>query len=598
MKKGSPPDARRGGKPHSKESRFIRFSYCYSPTLKATPADAEVVSHKLLLRAGMVRRLTSGLYIYLPLGLKIIDKIANVVREEVNASGFQELLMPMVQPADLWKETGRWEHYGKELLRFKDRNEREYCLGPTHEEVITDLVRGEVRSYRQLPVRLYQIQSKFRDEIRPRFGLMRGREFMMKDGYSFDADSAGAEQSYKLMYDAYTRIFRRLGLKFRAVEADTGSIGGNFSHEFMVLADTGEDTIAFCHDCDYAANVERAEVVWKGAPCAVACPEHEKVATPGAHSVEEVAAMLRVPAAAIVKTMLFNVDGKTVAVLVRGDREVNDIKLKNLLKAQDVDLAGAATVEALTHAPVGFAGPVGLDVPIYADLELQGATDYVTGANAADAHFKHVDLRRDAVITAWADLRAITAEDVCPRCGGRIELTKGIEVGHIFMLGLKYSEAMHAAFLDENGKEQLMIMGCYGIGVSRVAASAIEQNHDENGIVFPPPVAPFECILLNLDPRNADVTAKAEEIYAMLQGLGVDVLLDDREERPGVKFKDADLLGAPKQLVVGGKGLARGIVECKDRRSGEKGELSVEDIEEGFSQWAVAVRRGWEAQQA
>ncbi len=598
MKKGSPPDARRGGKPHSKEARFMRFSSCYIPTLKESPADAEVVSHKLLLRAGMVRRLTSGLYIYLPLGLKIIDKIANVVREEVNASGFQELLMPMVQPADLWKETGRWEHYGKELLRFKDRNEREYCLGPTHEEVITDLVRGEVRSYRQLPVRLYQIQSKFRDEIRPRFGLMRGREFMMKDGYSFDADSAGAEQSYKLMYDAYTRIFRRLGLKFRAVEADTGSIGGNFSHEFMVLADTGEDTIAFCHDCDYAANVERAEVVWKGAPCAVACPEHEKVATPGAHSVEEVAAMLRVPAAAIVKTMLFNVDGKTVAVLVRGDREVNDIKLKNLLKAQDVDLAGAATVEALTRAPVGFAGPVGLDVPIYADLELQGATDYVTGANAADAHFKHVDLRRDAVVTAWADLRAITAEDVCPRCGGRIELTKGIEVGHIFMLGLKYSEAMHAAFLDENGKEQLMIMGCYGIGVSRVAASAIEQNHDENGIVFPPPVAPFECILLNLDPRNADVTAKAEEIYAMLQGLGVDVLLDDREERPGVKFKDADLLGAPMQLVVGGKGLARGIVECKDRRSGEKGELSVEDIEEGFSQWAAAVRRGWEAQQA
>ena len=598
MKKGSPPDARRGGKPHSKEARFMRFSSCYIPTLKESPADAEVVSHKLLLRAGMVRRLTSGLYIYLPLGLKIIDKIANVVREEVNASGFQELLMPMVQPADLWKETGRWEHYGKELLRFKDRNEREYCLGPTHEEVITDLVRGEVRSYRQLPVRLYQIQSKFRDEIRPRFGLMRGREFMMKDGYSFDADSAGAEQSYKLMYDAYTRIFRRLGLKFRAVEADTGSIGGNFSHEFMVLADTGEDTIAFCHDCDYAANVERAEVVWKGAPCAVACPEHEKVATPGAHSVEEVAAMLRVPAAAIVKTMLFNVDGKTVAVLVRGDREVNDIKLKNLLKAQDVDLAGAATVEALTRAPVGFAGPVGLDVPIYADLELQGETDYVTGANAADAHFKHVDLRRDAVVTAWADLRAITAEDVCPRCGGRIELTKGIEVGHIFMLGLKYSEAMHAAFLDENGKEQLMIMGCYGIGVSRVAASAIEQNHDENGIVFPPPVAPFECILLNLDPRNAEVTAKAEEIYAMLQGLGVDVLLDDREERPGVKFKDADLLGAPMQLVVGGKGLARGIVECKDRRSGEKGELSVEDIEEGFSQWAAAVRRGWEAQQA
>ncbi|WP_297826583.1 proline--tRNA ligase [uncultured Desulfovibrio sp.] len=576
----------------------MRFSSCYIPTLKESPADAEVVSHKLLLRAGMVRRLTSGLYVYLPLGLRAIDKIANVVREEVNASGFQELLMPMVQPADLWKETGRWEHYGKELLRFKDRNERDYCLGPTHEEVITDLVRGEVRSYRQLPVRLYQIQSKFRDEIRPRFGLMRGREFVMKDAYSFDADSAGAERSYRLMYDAYTRIFRRLGLRFRAVEADTGSIGGNFSHEFMVLADTGEDTIAFCHDCEYAANVERADVAWKGTPCADACPKHEKVATPGAHSVEEVAAMLGVPATAIVKTMLFNVDGSTVAVLVRGDREVNDIKLKNLLKAQNVELAGAAAVESLTRAPVGFAGPVGLDVPVYADLELQGATDYVTGANAADAHFRHVDLRRDAVITAWADLRVITAEDACPRCGGRMELTRGIEVGHIFMLGLKYSEAMHAAFLDENGKEQLMIMGCYGIGVSRVAAAAIEQNHDENGIVFPPPLAPFECILLNLDPRSDEVTAKAEEIYAMLQGMGVDVLLDDREERPGVKFKDADLLGSPMQLVVGGKGLARGIVECKDRRSGEKGELAVEDIARAFSQWAAGVRRGWEARQA
>lgn len=576
----------------------MRFSSCYIPTLKESPADAEVVSHKLLLRAGMVRRLTSGLYIYLPLGLRVIDKIAGVVREEINAAGFQELLMPMVQPADLWKETGRWEHYGKELLRFKDRNEREYCLGPTHEEVITDLVRGEVRSYRQLPVRLYQIQGKFRDEIRPRFGLMRGREFIMKDAYSFDADSAGAERSYRLMHEAYTRIFRRLGLRFRAVEADTGSIGGNFSHEFMVLADTGEDTIAFCHDCDYAANVERAEVVWKGTPCAETCPEHERVATPGAHSVEEVAAMLRVPATAIVKTMLFNVDGGTVAVLVRGDREVNDIKLKNLLNAQNVELAGAATVQSLTGAPVGFAGPVGLNVPIYADLELQGATDYVTGANAADAHFRHVDLRRDAAVTAWADLRVITAEDVCPHCGGRMELTRGIEVGHIFMLGLKYSEAMRAAFLDESGKEQLMIMGCYGIGVSRVAAAAIEQNHDENGIVFPPPLAPFECILLNLDPRNDEVTAKAEEIYAMLQGMGVDVLLDDREERPGVKFKDADLLGAPMQLVVGGKGLARGIVECKDRRSGEKGELSVEHIEEGFSQWAAAVRRGWEARQA
>ena len=571
----------------------MRFSSCYIPTLKESPADAEVVSHKLLLRAGMVRRLTSGLYIYLPLGLRVINKISRIVREEMEKAGFRELLMPMVQPADLWKETGRWEHYGKELLRFKDRNEREYCLGPTHEEVITDLVRGEVRSYRQLPVRLYQVQTKFRDEIRPRFGLMRGREFVMKDAYSFDATAEAAEKSYKIMYDAYMSSFSRLGLRFRAVEADTGSIGGSFSHEFMVLADTGEDTIAFCHDCEYAANVERAEVAWRGSPAAADCPAMEKIATPGAHSVEDLTALLGVPASAIVKTMLFKVDGQTVAVLVRGDREVNDIKLKNLLKAQDVELADAATVQAVTAAPVGFAGPVGLGVPVYADVELQGATDYVVGANAADAHIKHVDLVRDVAVTAWADMRAITAQDQCPRCAGRMELTKGIEVGHIFMLGLKYSEAMHAVFLDENGKEQTMIMGCYGIGVSRVAAAAIEQNHDENGIVFPPPVAPFECVLLNLDPRSEEVNAKVEEIYALLQGMGIEVLLDDREERPGVKFKDADLLGIPMQLVVGGKGLGRGIVECKDRRTGEKGELSAASLEQDFVAWAEKVRQGW-----
>ena len=512
----------------------MRFSNCYIPTLKESPADAEVISHKLLLRAGMVRRLTSGMYTYLPLGLRVLEKISRVVREEMAVANFEELLMPMVQPADLWKESGRWEHYGKELLRFKDRNEREYCLGPTHEEVITDLVRGEVRSYRQLPVRLYQIQTKFRDEIRPRFGLMRGREFIMKDGYSFDATEEGSQQNYWACHAAYKRIFQRLGLKFRPVEADSGSIGGSFSHEFMVLADTGEDTIAFCHSCDYAANVERAEVAWNGQPCTQTCAPAEKVATPNAHTVEEVAALLGVATSSVVKTMLFKVDGKAVAVLVRGDREVNDIKLKNLLNAQDVVMADAATVQEITKAPVGFAGPVGLEIPVYADAELQAGTDYVVGANAGDAHLVHVDLKRDATVAAWADLRAITPEDKCPRCGGHIELTRGIEVGHVFMLGRKYSDAMHAAFLDENGKEQIMIMGCYGIGVSRVAAAAIEQNNDEHGIVFPPPMAPYDCILLNLDPRNDEVNAKVEQIYAMLKDMGVDVLMDDREERPGV----------------------------------------------------------------
>ena len=576
----------------------MRFSSCYIPTLKETPAEAEVASHKLLLRAGMVRKLTSGVYIYLPLGLRAIDNVARVVREEMNAAGFQELLMPSVIPGDLWKETGRWEHYGKELLRFKDRNDRDYCLGPTHEEVITDLVRGEVRSYRQLPVRLYQIQSKFRDEIRPRFGLMRGREFVMKDGYSFDVDDAAADASYAIMYETYMRIFRRLGLRFRAVEADTGSIGGSFSHEFMVLAETGEDTIAACTACQYAANVERAEVVWKGTPCADACPAREQVPTPGAHSVEEVSAMLGVTPDRVVKTMLFAVDGKHVAVLVRGDREVNDIKLKNLLKAQDVQLAAAPAVEALTRAPVGFAGPVGLDVPIYADAELQGGTDYVVGANAPDAHLLHVDLKRDATVTAYADLRAIAAEDCCPRCGAPIELPKGIEVGHIFKLGTKYSDAMHAVFLDESGKERVMIMGCYGIGVSRVVAAAIEQNTDENGIIFPPQIAPVQCILLNLDPGKADIAAKAEEIHDLLEGQGVSVLLDDREERPGVKFKDADLIGAPMQLIVGGKGLGRGIVECKDRRTGEKGELPLDNLAGALSVWMDGVRQGWQARMA
>ena len=576
----------------------MRFSSSYIPTLKETPAEAEVVSHKLLLRAGMVRKLTSGVYIYLPLGLRAIDNVARVVREEMNAAGFQELLMPMVIPGDLWKETGRWDHYGKELLRFKDRNDRDYCLGPTHEEVITDLVRGEVRSYRQLPVRLYQIQSKFRDEIRPRFGLMRGREFVMKDGYSFDVDDAGADASYKLMYDTYMRIFSRLGLRFRAVEADTGSIGGNFSHEFMVLAETGEDTIAACTACQYAANVERAEVVWKGTPCTETCAPCETVPTPGAHSVEEVSALLGIAPSSVVKTMLFTVDGRHVAVLVRGDREVNDIKLKNLLKAQEVQLATAAVVEELTHAPVGFAGPVGLEVPVYADLELQGATDYVVGANAADAHLRHVDLKRDARITAYADLRAITAEDCCPRCGAPIELPKGIEVGHIFKLGTKYSDAMHAVFLDETGKEQVMIMGCYGIGVSRVVAAAIEQNNDENGTIFPPQIAPVQCMVLNLDPGKEEVSARADALHDLLEGQGVTVLLDDREERPGVKFKDADLIGAPMQLVVGGKGLARGIVECKDRRTGEKGELPLDTLDESLAAWMDGVRQGWQTRMA
>lgn len=573
----------------------MRWSKFFIPTLKQAPADAEVVSHKLLVRAGMVRKLTSGIYVYLPLGLRTLKKAAQIVRDEMNDAGAQEVLLPMVQPADLWQETGRWDFYGKELLRFKDRHDRDYCLGPTHEEVMTDLVRGEVKSYRQLPLNLYQIQTKFRDEIRPRFGLMRGREFMMKDAYSFDADEAGAEVSYRAMFDAYMRIFTRMGLKFRAVEADSGSIGGNFSHEFMVLADTGEDTIAACTACRYAANVERAEVVWSGTPCATPCPPAEEVPTPGAHTVEEVCALLDVPPAALIKTLLFVADGQPVAVLVRGDREVNDIKLKNLLNAGSVEFASPEQVADWTGAPVGFAGPVKLSgvTRVYADNELQSGNDWITGANKGDTHLRHVDLRRDAAATEYADLRMVTAQDRCPRCGGRMDLPKGIEVGHVFKLGLKYSRAMNATFLDENGREQTMIMGCYGIGVSRVVAACIEQNNDDGGIVFPPPLAPFEVVLLNLDVKNAEVLERVNDIYGRLRMEHVDVLLDDRDERPGVKFKDADLIGVPMQLVVGGKGLARGIVEAKDRRTGEKAELSLENFMEDFKAWQTRVMLGW-----
>lgn len=571
----------------------MRYSAAYIPTLKENPADADVVSHRLLTRAGMIRKLASGLYTYLPLGLKLVEKISRVVREEMNAAGFQEILMPAVQPAELWRETGRWDQYGKELLRFKDRNDHDYCLGPTHEEVITDLARGEARSYRRLPLRLYQIQTKFRDEIRPRFGLMRGREFIMKDAYSFDVDQAGAEESYKLMRDAYDRIFSRLGLRFRAVEADSGSIGGNFSHEYMVLADAGEDVVATCENCDYAANVERAEVAGNFSPPAVACPPIESVPTPGSHTVSEVCAALAVPPQKLVKTLLFNVDGHIVAVLVRGDREVNTVKLKKALNAREVELADRAEVEALTGAPLGFAGPVGLSVPVYADNELIAANDYVTGANRGDEHLLHVDLKRDADVTAWLDLREITPEDPCPRCGGKIKITRGIEVGHVFMLGLKYSEPMGAVFLDENGEEKNMIQGCYGIGVSRVAAAAIEQNNDAKGIVFPPEIAPIDCAILNLDPRDENVTREAEKIYGELSAAGLDCLLDDRSERPGVKFNDADLLGAPVQIILGSRSVAKGVAELKDRRTGEKTEIPLERFAAEFRNWRESVLAGW-----
>ncbi len=573
----------------------MRLSRYYAPTLKESPAEAEVISHKLLLRAGLIRKLTAGVYTYLPLGLRALNNVARIVREEMDRAGALEILMPSVQPADLWKESGRWDVYGRELLRFVDRHDRESCLGPTHEEVVTDLVRHEIRSYRQLPVNLYQVQTKFRDEIRPRFGLMRGREFVMKDAYSFDKDDAGADSSYQSMYDAYARIFTRLGLKFRAVSADSGAIGGSFSHEFMVLAETGEDTIVACPACDYGANLEKAESVVPPRGDIPPCPPSVSVPTPGVHTVEEVSLFLGVAPARIVKTLLYMADGAPVAGLVRGDRELNEIKLKNLLAAADIRLATPEEVTALTGAPVGFAGPIGLsqDVKIYADQELACGTDWIVGANAADLHLRQVDLERDARIAAFADLRQVAPGDVCPKCGALLDFTKGIEVGHVFKLGLKYSKALNATFLDEAGKEQYMIMGCYGIGVSRIVAACIEQNNDASGIVFPPPIAPFEAVIINLSPKDETAVAKADELYAALTKTGVETLLDDRDERPGVKFKDADLIGLPIQLTLGGKGLARGIVETKDRRTGEKGELPLEGFMEAFMGWRETVRKGW-----
>jgi prolyl-tRNA synthetase len=575
----------------------MRLSRYYIPTLKEDPADAEVISHKLLMRAGMIRKLTSGIYNYLPLGLRSVNKVARIVREEMDRAGAMEVLLPMVQPADLWQETGRWDYYGKELLRLKDRHNRDYCLGPTHEEIITDLVRGEIKSYKQLPVNLYQIQTKFRDEVRPRFGLMRGREFIMKDAYSFDSNEEGAEKSYWAMFEAYKAAFSRIGLRFKPVQADSGAIGGDFSHEFMVLADTGEDTIASCKSCEFGANLEKAKVAMPEGECLrnAQCPPMEPVSTPGQHTVDEVCAFLGITADKLIKTLIFMVDGKPVVGLVRGDREINDVKLRNLVGGNEIEMADEATVKQITGAPVGFAGPAGLadGVPVYADNELCLATDWVAGGNAADTHVRHLSLGRDCAVEKFADLRVIDPADPCPECGGAIEFTKGIEVGHVFKLGLKYSKKMEATFLDENGKTQYMIMGCYGIGVSRIVASAIEQNNDEGGCCFPPSIAPFEAVLISLGGKDEAVAEKAEELYADLMGLGVDVCYDDRKERPGVKFAEADLIGYPMQLVLGGKGLAGGIIEAKDRKSGEKIELPLDGFAEAFTAWRKDIWAKW-----
>ena len=556
----------------------MRVSRALIPTLREDPGEAETVSHRLMLRAGLIRKVAAGIYTYLPLGLRIIRNIEAIVREEMDRAGAQEILMPIASPAELWKETGRWDFYGKELLRFKDRHERDFCLGPTHEEVVTDLFRREVRSYRQFPANFYQIQTKFRDEIRPRFGLMRGREFIMKDAYSFDRDEAGARLSYQQMYDAYTRIFTRCGLTFRAVEADTGLIGGTSSHEFMVLADTGEETIVYTEGGTYAANVERAELL----PEPDAPPEPQQplqaVPTPQASTVEQVTALLKISSRQLVKTLLYSAGKETVAVLVRGDHEVNPIKLARLLGVVETTMATPETVMSVTGAPVGFAGPIGLrKVRIFADHAVKNVRNMVVGANKAETHYLNANWDRDFTVTQFADLRNAQAGDPSPRGDGPLRVVKGIEVGHVFMLGTKYSQAMSARYLDQQGQEQLAVMGCYGIGIGRTAASAVEQNHDAKGIIWPLPIAPFHVHLLPLSPSEA-VTKKAEDLYHRFTEAGIEVLWDDRDERAGVKFNDADLIGVPFQLLLGEKNLAQGFVEWKERKTGQVQKLTPEQV--------------------
>jgi len=558
----------------------MRFSLMYLPTLKEVPSEAEVISHRLMLRAGMIRRLAAGIYSYLPYGLLAIRRVEEIVREEMNRAGAQEVLLPAVQPAELWQESGRWDFYGKELLRLKDRHQRDFCFGPTHEEVITDLVRHEVRSYRQLPLNLYQIQTKFRDEIRPRFGLMRGREFIMKDGYSFDVDDAAAGRSYQVMREAYNRIFARCGLDFRAVEADSGTIGGSFSHEFVVLADSGEDAVASCEACDYAANIEKAESRVPEAPVPEAEPEMpvpEEVATPDCAAVDEVAAFFRVGSDRIAKSMIFESDLGFCMVVVPGDYEVNEVKVRAVLGAEWLEVPPPARVADELGLPVGYLGPLGVSIPVLVDRRIPLLGALVCGANRSGYHLRNVVWGRDLKADRLYDLVTVRAGDACPRCGGALRIDRGIEVGHIFKLGTKYSEKLKASYLDAEGEERLMVMGCYGSGIGRTVAAAIEQNHDENGIIFPWSLAPFKVALLNLDPRSEEVTAAVEDLYRDLRQRGIEVLYDDRNERPGVKFKDADLLGIPLRLTLGRKGFKKGILEARSRNKSYDLELPLAD---------------------
>ena len=565
----------------------MRSSRFLIATLKETPSDAEVISHQLMLRAGMIRKMASGLYNWLPMGLRVLRKVEKIVREEMNKSGAMEVLMPVVQPAELWEESGRWQQYGPELLRMNDRHDRPFCLGPTHEEVITDLIRNEIRSYKQLPANFYQIQTKFRDEIRPRFGVMRSREFIMKDAYSFHTSTESLQETYDVMHATYCNIFTRLGLQFRPVLADTGSIGGAFSHEFHVLAESGEDDIAFSNASDYAANIEKAEALPPSTPRAAAQHVMQEVATPGKHSIEEVSQFLNVSPQQTVKTLIVLGEvreDKTqplVALVLRGDHELNEIKAEKLTGvAAPLTLAPEARIKAELGVGIGSIGPVGLKIAVIVDHSAAHLSDFVCGANKDGFHLTGVNWERDAIAPLVADIRNVVTGDPSPCGKGTLEIKRGIEVGHIFQLGTKYSEAMKAKVLDVNGKEQTMIMGCYGIGVTRVVASAIEQNFDENGIIWADSIAPFHIAIVPINMQKSPaVAAKCEELYAQLQELGFDVLLMDEDKaRLGTMLADTDLMGIPHRIVVGDRGLEAGSIEYKGRRDAEKQEVAVGEI--------------------
>ena len=558
----------------------MRMSQLYAPTLREVPSEAEIVSHQLMLRAGLLRRSAAGIYTYLPLGLRVIRKVEAIIREEMNRIEGQELLLPIIQPAELWHETGRWSDYGDEMFRLTDRNNREFCLGPTHEEIITALIRSEVRSYRQLPLRLYQIQNKYRDEMRPRFGLMRGREFIMKDMYSFDRDEEGLDRSYWDAYHAYERIFSRCGVQAKPGEADSGAIGGDMTHEFMVLADSGEDLVLYCPDCDYAANVERAEcrpieVQEKDPNLFRALKE---VHTPGASTIDEISDFLNVKPEDCIKTLIYSADDRPVAALIRGDHSLNEIKLQKVLGCETLELADDETIYKLTGAPVGFAGPLDLGIPLYADYAIANMVNAVAGANKEDTHLINVNLERDFTVTKTADLREGEPGDPCPRCDGHLVGARGIEVGQVFKLGTKYSSALNAVFLDEDGKECPIIMGCYGIGVGRTVAAVIEQNHDDDGICWPMSIAPYHVIVVPVSIKDEKQAAVAADIYKKLEEAGVEVVFDDRDERPGVKFKDADLIGFPIRITVGPKSLKQGKLEITIRKTKEQIMLPVEEV--------------------